>query len=454
MTFIDWMVWCILGYFIVSHGGYLLLNLRALSGMRRIEQAKVLADLPHIHSGLEPPISMLLTTRNEASGIVASVRSMLALNYPQLEVIVVNDGSEDGTMAVLTETFDLLPFPEAYRIQLPTQAVARIYRSTRHPNLRVLDKTGGGRADALNAGVNAARYPLVCTVDRHAVLHRDGLRGMVMPFLENANTIATAGAIRLSENSASGNRLLSRLQIAASLRTELFATLGWSALNALLIAPPGIQLLRKEAVIEARGYRTDALAEELDLILRLHRLMQDKRQPYQIKFVGDGIGWREPLDNLSALKTESMLRQQVLSDSMRKNIALLSGRSSHPAIRLAFLSLMLFEWAGPLIEAFSYLFIAIAFMTGAIAPAACAAFFSVAIGMGILLSVSSLLLEEISFRSYQEPDRIGKLMAAAVIDNLGFRQVNAYWRSLGQIQRILRIGPNNRPAEAARHPAL
>jgi cellulose synthase/poly-beta-1,6-N-acetylglucosamine synthase-like glycosyltransferase len=454
MTFIDGMVWCILGYFIISHGGYLLLNLRALSGMRRIEQAKVLADLPHIHSGLEPPISMLLTTRNEAAGIVASVRSMLALNYPQLEVIVVNDGSDDGTMAVLTETFDLLPFPEAYRIQLPTQAVARIYRSTRHPNLRVLDKAGGGRADALNAGVNAARYPLVCTVNRHTVLHRDGLRGMVTPFLENANTIATAGAIRLSANSASGNRLLSRLQIAASLRTDFFAALGWSALNALLIAPPGIQLLRKEAVIEARGYRTDAVAEELDVILRLHRLMQDKRQPYQIKFVGDGIGWREPSDNLSALKTGSMLRQQALSDSMCKNIALLSGRSSHPAIRLAFLSLMLFEWAGPLIEASSYLFIAVAFMTGTIAPTACAAFFSVAIGMGILLSVSSLLLEEISFRSYQEPDRIGKLMAAAVIDNLGYRQVNAYWRSLGQIQRILRIGPNNRPTEAARHPAL
>jgi hypothetical protein len=277
---------------------------------------------------------------------------------------------------------------------------------------------------------------------------------MVTPFLENANTIATAGAIRLSENSASGNRLLSRLQITASLRTELFAALGWSALNTLLIAPPGIQLLRKEAVIEAGGYRTDALAEELDLILRLHRLMQDKRQPYQIKFVGDGIGWREASDNLPALKTGSMLRQQALSDSMGKNIALLSGRSSHSAIRLAFLSLMLFEWAGPLIEAFSYLFIAGAFMTGVIAPAACAAFFSVAIGMGILLSVSSLLLEEISFRSYQELDRIGKLMIAAVIDNLGYRQVNAYWRALGQIQRTFRIRTNDRPAEATQHPVL
>jgi cellulose synthase/poly-beta-1,6-N-acetylglucosamine synthase-like glycosyltransferase len=435
---IDSIVWCMIGYFIVSHGSYILLNMLALRSMRHVEQTKVLADLPHVHSGLEPPISLLLVTRNDMFGIVESVRNLLDLNYPQFEVIVINDGSQDGTLQALTDTFDLLPFPEAYRIQLATQSVTRIYRSIRHPNLRVLDKTAGGRADALNAGINASRYPLVCTIDRHVVLERDCLHRVVMPFLSNAHTVAAIGAVRVKEDGLSTKRLLSRLQIVQYLRNDLFTSLGWSSFNALLIVPTGMRLLRKTAVIDAGGYRTDALSEEMELIMCMHRVMQKQQQPYQIGFVGDAVGWQAPSIDLPSLKTKSMFCQQMLADSMRKNVALLSGRKSKPGTRLAFLFLTVFEWFGPLIEATSYTLIAIALVMEIISPEACAAFFAVAIGMGVLLSISSLLLEEISSQAYQRRGTIGGLMIAAVFENLGYRQVNAYWRSLGLIKWLSR----------------
>ncbi|HWT70550.1 MAG TPA: glycosyltransferase family 2 protein, partial [Oxalicibacterium sp.] len=239
------LFWGGVGYFLVAHGGGLLLHVAAWSGLRRVEQGKVLAELPHVHADMEAPISLVLAAQDDAASVVASVRALLALHYPSFELIVVNDGSRDDTMQVLRAAFELLPFPEAYRIQLPTQPVAQIHRSMRHPNLRVLDKAAGGRADAWNAGINAARYPLVCALDCRTELHRDGLHRLTLPFVGSADTIATSGM--LHGMAAGGSDCCARIGFVTALRTRLFAPLGWARLNAMLVAPSGIQLLRKDA---------------------------------------------------------------------------------------------------------------------------------------------------------------------------------------------------------------
>jgi cellulose synthase/poly-beta-1,6-N-acetylglucosamine synthase-like glycosyltransferase len=429
---IDWIVCVVLLYFIVAYGGNLLLNILALYGMRRIDQAKVLAELPHIHSGLEPPISMLLTARDQANSIAASTRTLLELNYPQFEVIVVNDGSLDDTMHVLTEAFELLPFPEAYRIQLPTQGVTSIYRSTRFPNLRVIDQSAGGQADALNAAVNAARFPLVCVMENDVVLERDCLHRIAMPFLGNAHTIAAIGAIRLKTDNVD-NSLLMRLQMLQHLRRNLFAPLGWSVARALLTAPSGVQLLRKDIVIEAGGYRTDALDVQKDLIMRMHGVAS-QQQSHQIRFVNETVGWKKMVPDVRALKTSSMQMQRALADSMRTNVNLLSNADSPLRSRIAYVFVSISEWFGPLIEAVSYGLIIVAFLAGWISALTCSAFFTVAIGMGILLSISSLLLEEISGHVDQRSAHADQWMMTAVIENLGYRQIQAYWHMLGLMQ--------------------
>jgi cellulose synthase/poly-beta-1,6-N-acetylglucosamine synthase-like glycosyltransferase len=190
--------WLFLAYFIGMNGGYVLLNLLSMRSLRRFMEASALDTLPRTASGFEPPVTIIVPGFNEQATIAASVRSLLQLEYPEYEVIVVNDGSRDATLATLKREFGLALFPEAYWRRLPTKSVHGIYRSAKHPNLRVIDKANGGKADALNAGINAARYPLFCAVDADSILQRDSLHRVVQPFLEDPATIAAGGTVRIA----------------------------------------------------------------------------------------------------------------------------------------------------------------------------------------------------------------------------------------------------------------
>jgi cellulose synthase/poly-beta-1,6-N-acetylglucosamine synthase-like glycosyltransferase len=352
-----------------------------------------------------------------------------------LEVIVVNDGSQDRTMEVLRDAFELLPFPEAYRIQLATQPVTQIYRSTRHANLRVLDKQAGGCADAWNAGINAARYPLVCCVDCDAHLQPDSLHGLALPFLADADTVASAGAL---SGPMHGDRMPSRFDFISMLRARLFVPLGWSALNALLVAPSGVQLLRKDAVIEADGYQGGSSAPDAGLLMRLHDAACAKQRPYRIVFVGDYLGSRQQ----PPLQTESercRTWQRTLLASACSQRALLWHRHTRWQLRLALVFLLLFECLGPLLEVASYAWIAVAAATGLISAPACIAFLAFAVGTGTLLSMSGLLLDALSFRQTRKFSEPRKLLVAALVENLGCRQLRAWWRTL-ELARSLRRG--------------
>ncbi|MBT8442290.1 MAG: glycosyltransferase family 2 protein, partial [Gammaproteobacteria bacterium] len=167
--------WTFLSYFVLLNGGYIMLNMLSIVGMREYFRARSVDSLPKIYSDYELPISILVPAHNEAPTIVPAVRAVLQLRFPQYEIVVVNDGSTDDTLNVLIREFSLVAFPEVYRKRIDTQHVNTIYVSTRYPNIRVVDKNSGGKADALNAGINCARYPLFCGVDADSVLDPDSL---------------------------------------------------------------------------------------------------------------------------------------------------------------------------------------------------------------------------------------------------------------------------------------
>lgn len=441
---IDCLASGILGYFILSRTGNFLLNLLTVFRLRDLERENILADLPLLHASLEQPISMLLTTRDEAATIVATVRTLLQLEYSSFEIVVVNNGSCDATMAELTCAFDLHPFPEAYRVRLQTQAVRGIHRSTRYRNLRVIDKEAGSTADALNAGINAARYPLLCSIADGTLLRRDCLQRLAAPFVSENKVIAATAAVRVGNECETADGLLAgivlpgrwlpRLQLIDQLRTSLFAPLGWSTGNAALLTTPGISLLRKDAVIDAGGYNTQAADPRMEQIVRLHRSMREKRQPYSIRFVADPVCVQNVPDELHAWKEKRMQWQQGLADSLHLNMRW-PLRNAGVAGRFAFPFVLLFENWGPLIEVFGYLFMLAAFAAGLVSAQVLGTFLMVAIGFGILLSASGLLLEEMSFRTYTGPTDVLVLVIAAVFANLGYAQLDAVWRSLAMLQR-------------------
>jgi cellulose synthase/poly-beta-1,6-N-acetylglucosamine synthase-like glycosyltransferase len=436
--------WFFFAYFVVVNAGYLTLNAFAMMAVRRHFQQRVLEDLPRAYSGYEPPVSVLVPAYNEEATIAASVRSMLQLDYPEYEVIVINDGSRDGTMAVLQKEFALLPYPEAYWKRIACKPLRGIYRSTRYPNLRVLDKENGGKADGLNAGINAARFPLFCGVDADSILERISLRRVVAPFLEDPTVIASGGTVRIAngcevrggfmEKVGISARPLPLLQLIEYLRAFLFGRMGWSPMNAVLIISGAFGVFHKEAVVRAGGYRTDTVGEDMELVVRLHRLRRLAGEPYRIVFVPDPICWTEAPESLKVLRSQRTRWQRGLAESLTLNLKLLFHPRGGAAGWFAFPFMALFEWLGPLIEVAGYAFIFFGFAAGVISSTAFWAFLLLAVGLGIMLSLSALLLEELSFHIYTEPHQLGLLTLAAVMENFGYRQLIALWRLEGLLK--------------------
>ncbi len=433
--------WLFLGYFVAINAGYLLLYACALVAVRGHLRARLLDELPRAYSGLEPPVSILVPAYNEEATIATSVRSMLQLDYPEFEVVVVNDGSRDGTLEALRKAFALVPFEEAYWRRLPVQPVRGIYRSARFPNLRVIDKENGGKADALNAGINASRCPLVCGVDADSILERASLRRVVTPFLEDPTVIASGGTVRVANGCAVRDgflesvglprRLLPQFQIVEYLRAFLFGRMGWTPMNAVLIISGAFGLFRKETVVAAGGYRRDTVGEDMELVVRLHRLHRDAGSPYRIVFVPDPICWTEAPESLRVLRSQRVRWQRGLAESLTLNLGLPFGRRGGAPGWLAFPFMALFEWLGPVIEVGGYALMLAAAVLGLLSWPAFAAFALLAVGLGMALSACALLLEELSFHIYKRPRELALLAFASLAENLGYRQLITLWRLEG-----------------------
>lgn len=447
MNFDDAIVaaqWGFLLYFIAINSIYLTLNVSAFFAIQRYMTVQQAESLPPIYTDFELPVSIIAPAFNEEITICDAVRALLQLEYTDFEVIVVNDGSTDSTLQVLIDEFSLQKIPEVYRDRIPAKAVHGIYRSLVYPNLKVVDKDNGRKADASNAGINVARFPLVCVVDGDSVLQRDSLRRVVQPFLEDSLTIAVGGTVRIVngckvrqgfiESIGLPRNPIALFQIVEYLRAFLFGRLGWSPINGLLIISGAFGLFHKETVVAAGGYKHDAIGEDMELVVRLHRRARLARQPYKISFVPDPVCWTDAPTTLKDLRSQRMRWQRGLAEvlTMHKQLFL------HPRAGvvgwLAFPYFLFFELLGPVIELSGYVFIVVAAWSGWIDYASFAIFMFVSIGLGTLLSVSSLLLDEISFKVYPRVRDTLILFLAAVCENFGYRQLVSVWRFVALIK--------------------
>ncbi|BBI53632.1 glycosyl transferase family 2 [Vreelandella olivaria] len=443
---VDWVWWGqagFIGYFVLLNGGYLVLNVLSMVSLRRYmrQRAELGATAPYL--GVEPAVSILVPAFNEEATIRTSILSLMQLQYPEFEIVVINDGSKDNTLAVLKAAFELEAYPEPLRRSVSHQeiqgsiarAVTAILKSSIKPT---------GKADALNAGINAARHGLFCAVDADSILQRDSLLRVVQPFLEDERTVAAGGTVRIANGSkvqggylleaGIPDSLLARFQIVEYLRAFLFGRLGWSPLNAVLIISGAFGLFNRDRVMEVGGYSTTTVGEDMELVVRLHRYHREKRLPYRIQYLPDPICWTEAPEDLATLGKQRSRWQRGLAESLSRHAKLaVMPRGGAPG-RLAWPFMTLFEWLGPLIELTGYVFMLVGFSLGIISPLALTVFMLVAIGMGILLSVNGLLLETLSFRVYARRRDIGRLFLVAVVENFGYRQLNTLWRCRGMWQ--------------------
>lgn len=441
LEYITGLDWLFLFYFVGLHGMYLLLTISSMLYLPRFMSEHSMVDLAPLHADFEPPVTLIVPAYNEAETIASSIRSLMQLEYPVFEIIVINDGSKDKTLDVLIEEFSLQPFPEVYRRQLETREVRKIYRSTKFPGLRVIDKDNGGKADSINTGINASYYPLYCCIDADSILERDSLKKVVRPFIEYPETVASGGVVRVLNGCSVKDgfitevglpkNILALFQIVEYMRAFMFGRLGWTPMNALLIISGAFGVFRKETVIAAGGYRTDCIGEDMELVVRLHRTLIDAGKPYKIHFIPDPVCWTEAPEKVSVLQKQRVRWQIGLAESLSMNMPLLFKRNGGFVSWLAFPFFLLFECFGPLLEVTGFFFVSYAFYIGLVPNEFFVIFMLLAIGLGMLVSVISLSLEEISFRSSNTALELLLLFCISIIENLGYRQLNAFWRVKG-----------------------
>jgi cellulose synthase/poly-beta-1,6-N-acetylglucosamine synthase-like glycosyltransferase len=332
---LEWLVFSgfatvVLVYFTVLNAFYLFFSIIAFRSLRRYARRIKTIDLEDLlTSAGAPPITLISPAYNEESTCVEATRSLLTLNYREYEILVVNDGSKDDTLPVLTDAFDLEPAPRATTASLTTEPIRGTYHSRRHPHLWVLDKENGGKADALNAGLNYCRTPLFCAMDADSLLERDALTRIVRPFLEDTTTIAAGGIIRIANGcrvesgTLTSVRLptswLARLQVLEYLRAFLAGRMGWSALNATLIISGAFGLFRRSLVVEVGGFATDTVGEDMELVIRLHRYCREQGIPYRIEFVPDPVAWTECPESLRVLGRQRDRWQRGLTEALLRH---------------------------------------------------------------------------------------------------------------------------------------
>ena len=355
---------------------------------------------------------------------------------------MVNDGSKDETLQELIDAFELAPADRLPTSAVPTAKVRGVYRSDRHPNLWVIDKENGGKADALNTGLNYSRTPLFCALDADTLLEPEALMRIVRPFLEDVRTVAVGGIIRIANGCIVDRGIvedirLPRLQVIEYLRAFLASRVGWNAVGGTLIISGAFGAFRRSVVADAGGYSTDTVGADMELVVRLHRHCRDNAIPYRIAFIPDPVAWTEAPETVRILGTQRERWQRGLAQVLTRNLGMMRPRYGVPGM-IAFPYYFIFEMVGPVVELVGYATFVLALVTGAASYAFAAAFLILAALFGTVLSVAALALEELSFRRYRRRSDLVRLLLFTVVDGFGYRQLSLWWRIKGLIGPIRR----------------
>ncbi len=279
-------------YSVVLFFFYIFIGIYSTSEIRKYLRMNSFADfrIPAASEHL-PGISVVAPAYNEAANIVENVRSMLSIHYNTLELIIVNDGSKDDSLEKLIKAYDLYKANIFINEQIPTKKVKGIYKSNNpvFNKLIVVDKENGGKADALNVGINVSSYEYFVCVDVDCVLEQDALLKMIKPFLEETKVrvIASGGVIRIANDCKIENgrlvevnlpkKFLPRMQTLEYIRSFLLGRMAWSRLNGLLLISGAFGAFDKEIVIKCGGYNTNTVGEDMELIVRMRRYMEENK---------------------------------------------------------------------------------------------------------------------------------------------------------------------------------
>jgi cellulose synthase/poly-beta-1,6-N-acetylglucosamine synthase-like glycosyltransferase len=462
MRVLDYANAVFLFYFLAANFVYTVLMVLSLYAVSL--HAKLAAHRPYediLDSPVTPPIALIVPAYNEENAIVQTVLSLLDLRYPEKEIVVVDDGSTDQTLQRLIDRFQLRPLDVIYRESLQTRRPRAIYHNAQWPQLFVLSVEHGGKPHALNSGINMARSPYFCTVDADCVIEADSLLRLMAPVVQSSeDTVVSGGIVRIANGcTIQDGRILKvdlprtwleRCQTVEYIRTFLFGRPGWNAMNATFITSGAFCLLHKDSVIEAGGFSGDTVTEDIDMIASLRRSLTSQKRKYRIVFTTDPICWTEAPRTVKMLARQRRRWQLGLTQTILKNHDMMFNRKFGMMGWISMPFHAYLEALGCVVEALGTFLIPVSYLMGGMPLPLFLLFLFLAVGYGTLLSMGSVVLEEITLRRYPRLKHVMVLMVYAVLENVGYRQMVTFFRAQGVLQHFL----GRKRWEAVQHKGL
>ncbi len=387
-----------------------------------------------IHHDYYVPVSIIVPAYNEEVTIADTIRSLLSLDYKIYEIIVVNDGSKDHTGGLVAETFGLYQVNRPIRRQVPCQDAVTVYegRSERNISITLINKKNGGKADAINMGINASKYPYFTCMDADSILQTDSLTKTAVSILENQDVIAVGSIIRISNDSEFENgepvklrlpkKLLPAFQVLEYERSFLASRILWDKFNANLIISGAFGLFKKETVINVGGYHAGCIGEDMELIMKLHSYHRANSIPYRIKYAYDAVCWTQAPEQL----------QDLVKQRRRWHIGLMQSMFAHAALagKLSYLYYLLYELLSPMIELGGILVTLLAYLFGLLNLSYILILFLVYALFGSFLTVISYLTRNYLSDTHLSLGDVIKAFLLCIPENIGLRFIMLWTRLL------------------------
>ncbi|AFK05752.1 glycosyl transferase family 2 (plasmid) [Emticicia oligotrophica DSM 17448] len=404
-----------------------------------------------LSSELAPSISIIAPAYNEGLTIVENVRSLLSLHYLKYEIIIINDGSKDDSLEKLIKAYELERIPYTPLLgKFQTQPIKNVYQSKSKifSKLTVIDKENGGKSDALNAGINLAQYEIVCCIDVDCILEQDSLLKMSKLFMEETDrkVIAAGGVIRVANsckfqfgkitevNLPKG--LLAKMQVLEYSRSFLLGRLAWSKLNGLLIISGAFGLFDKEILIKAGGYSTNTIGEDMELVIRMRRYMEETGSLYTVVYSPDLLCWTETPESIQLLGKQRKRWTRGMIQSLKAHKIMFLNPEYSFIGTISFTFWVIFEWAASIIEFFGILLFPFLLLFGVInwmyflSLLACVCVYS------WMFSLWALYIEEQIFHQYQLKDLV-KLIGCALIEPFVYHPLITWFSIEGNYAQLM-----------------
>ncbi len=432
---------------------YLILAVISVRELLRNYHASKIANYDALLSSpFAPLITVIAPAYNESLTIVENIKALLSLYYPSFEIIIVNDGSKDNTLEKAIEAYDLEKIPYVIDYKIPCQEVLGIYKSRKkaYQNLTVIDKRNGGKADALNAGINISKADYFISIDVDSIIDPHTLSKLIKPFFEETDkkVIAVGGVIQIANGCKIENgqlveinvpdKLLPLFQVVEYSRSFLLGRMAWSSLDGLLLISGALGLFDKEVVIACGGYYTKTVGEDMELVVRMRKYMANQGLPYKVVYISDPLCWTEAPSTVKILgrQRSRWTRGTIDTIFMHWNIFMnrkygFMGLVSHPYW-------VLFEWLAPIVELLGIIYFILIAILGEPNWPFFMVMFSFVYFFAISFSTYAILFDHLLFHRYKKPKMILKLILTAWIEPIIFHPFVVYFGLKGNFDYFIR----------------